>query len=120
MAKLGTKLRGVKLGGLKFKVKGPVTPSLQKAILSTLIDCKNQSGRSPTVEKVIEMIVLRTIEMMPRASFGTDEIINGLKDLANKRKIVVGRKPKNSKASGGSDFLKRGVRVAEPDESSKK
>ena len=112
MAKLGNKLRGVKLGGLKFKVKGPVPPSLQKAILSALIDCKNQSGRSPTVEKVIEM--------MPQASFGTDEIINGLKDLANKRKIVVGRKPKNSKATDGSDFLKRGVRVAEPDESSKK
>ena len=118
MAKLGNKLRGVKLGGLKFKVKGPVTPSLQKAILSTLNDCKNQSGRSPTVEKVIEMIVLRTIVMTP--SFETDEIINGLKDLANKRKIIVGRKPKNSKASDGSDFLKRGVRVAEPDESSKK
>ena len=77
-----------------------------------LIDIKNRIGRSPTVEKIIDN--------MAGGTFKSEEIINGIKDMANKEKVYLGKKPKNGKARDGSDFLKRGVQVAEPGESSKK
>ena len=86
-----------------FKVTEPVTPSLQKEILSSLTDL----GKT-TVQKVLNT--------MSEGKFNEEETINGIKDMANKEKVYVGKKPKNSTAKNNSDFIKRTIRAAESSE----
>ena len=86
-----------------FKVTEPVTPSLQKEILSCLTDL----GKT-TVQKVLNT--------MSEGKFNEEETINGIKDMANKEKVYVGKKPKNSTAKNNSDFIKRTIRAAESSE----
>ena len=82
-----------------FKVTEPVTPSLQKEILSCLADL----GKT-TVQKVLKAI--------SGDKFKEEEAINGIKDMANKDEVCVGKKPKNTTAKGNNDFIKRSIRAA--------
>ena len=114
MAKIGNFIKP-RPSAVKFKITQPVRPSLQETILTTLLAhslTRRIGGQSPTVEKIIDT--------MPEGTFKREEIINGIKDLANKEKVYLGKKPKNNKAKDGSDFLMRRLRIAEPGESSKK
>ena len=82
-----------------FKVTEPVTPSLQREILSCLTDL----GKT-TVQKVLNA--------MSGDKFKEEEAINGIKDMANKDEVCVGKKPKNTTAKGNNDFIKRSIRAA--------
>ena len=82
-----------------FKVTEPVTPSLQKEILSCLADL----GKT-TVQKVLNAI--------SGDNFKKEEAINGIKDMANNEKVCVGKKPKNTTAKGNNAFIKRSIRAA--------
>ena len=82
-----------------FKVTEPVRPSLQKEILSRLTELGNT-----TVQKVLNAI--------SGDQFKVEEVTNGIKDMANKEEVYVGRKPKNSTTKGNADFIKRSIRAA--------